>query len=513
MASLNPTAKAFSPPIIDTPWTIRNPGAVEVYAICKFHNAQRGNLCKYGDNCRYIHYAELDRPCIATTHQQHQDTLSQILQVVTAILQLLQSTMAAPSSIARFAQPANKRAQLAPAPEFPEIKEESTGQYDDDNSDMDTESDAKINDDNAKLNGVNLRSTEEKLAQSTPTNASDAEPTRSDPAGNDEQFGATDQALRKLDETADIDEVPKDRNNLDEPEPKAKPTCGKHFENILDTKVDNEFVHDREPIGGKPYEDIIETKTATETTVDAKSTTNDFTNAKIDTSYDERRLSPKGTKQLWTFMLANNPHALIAKYPKLRKQYVKQQYLGKMDAILVKLKKTELNGKPVIIRGRVKNRGRFIVEFHDYSKSPKSLRIKDENLQTLKPRPTLEAFSIFKSDIEESSWAILTVNDSCFHNDNILYVFLSNQFPFYDGDVAENPKLKKLCVDTVKMAKAKGMGVTQRDCPKIISLLYCLAFNRKIHIVRIFQIPSSWTPQLWSGEENLFVLLPPNDPL
>ena len=66
MASLNPTANAFSPPI-DTPWTIRNPGAVEVYSICKFHNAQRGNLCKYGDNCRYIHYAELDRPCIATT--------------------------------------------------------------------------------------------------------------------------------------------------------------------------------------------------------------------------------------------------------------------------------------------------------------------------------------------------------------------------------------------------------------------------------------------------------------
>ena len=492
-STLNPSADAFYPP---QQWTIMNR---PIYStLCRYHCHVSGNQCHFGNACWFVHAQELHRPTFG-------EQTASLLQAVHSLILFAVSCL----QLQAPAMPASAAAQTV-------------------------QRDESVDDDDLKLNGEDLLSTEAKSEQSTPTNAFDTEPARQNLAGDDKQSDALDQALLEFEQHDDEDATDSELDNKSVDDRES--IGGKPYTNILDAEVsellqsEEETVETKtdtvtevdakinsvdihsdkvEPIGGKPFEDIIEakveTKAATKTTVDAKSTANDFIEAKIDTSY---ALSPKKTEQLWTFVLANNPHALVAKYPKLRKQYVKLQYLGKMDAILVKLKKTELNGKPVIIRGRVKNRGRFIVEFHDYSKSPKSLRIKDENLQTLKPRPTLEAFSIFKSDIEESSWAILTVNDSCFHNDNILYVFLSNQFPFYDGDVAENPKLKKLCVDTVKMAKAKGMGVTQRDCPKIISLLYCLAFNRKIHIVRIFQIPSSWTPQLWSGEENLFVLLP-----
>ena len=64
--------------------------------------------------------------------------------------------MAEPS-LSRFAQSVNKTAQPVPAPES----------SDEDNSDMDNESDVKINDDNSKLNGVDLQSTEEKSEQNT----------------------------------------------------------------------------------------------------------------------------------------------------------------------------------------------------------------------------------------------------------------------------------------------------------------------------------------------------------
>ena len=111
------------------------------------------------------------------------------------------------------------------------------------------------------------------------------------------------------------------------------------------------------------------------------------------------------------------------------------------------------------------------------------------------------------------AWATLTANDSCYHNETILSLFINNLSPFYGDDAKETPKFKTLCADTVKMAKTKGLGITLRDCPKIISLFYCLAFHCEVHVVRIFEIPASWTPQLWTDDSiidtDVFVLQPP----
>ena len=331
--------------------------------------------------------------------------------------------------------------------------------------------------DDLKFNGEDTLSVEAKSQQSTVTKASGATPVQSNLAGNDEQSDALDHALCEFAEPANTHT--------------AKTS-------IEEVKLDNERKHDLD------FEKQIEIK------VDTRDTHKDFTQAKVDTASAARTLDAKKEEKLWTALLCNNPQALIAKYPKLHKKYFKLQCIGKMDAIIIKLKKQELNRKAVIIHGRVSDRGRFIVELYNGSKTTEKMRIKDENLQTLSPLPTREAFSSFKDDIVEGSWNMLTLGDSCFHNDQILNIFLQNQFHFNDGDVDDNPKLKKLCTDTVRMAKAKGLGVTRDDCPKIISLLYCLAFHRKVHVVHLFEIPSTWTPQLWTSDTDLFVLLPPS---
>ena len=119
---------------------------------------------------------------------------------------------------------------------------------------------------------------------------------------------------------------------------------------------------------------------------------------------------------------------------------------------------------------------------------------------------------MFKDDIETNSWAILTINDCCYHNENLLRFFINHQFTYYDARTATKDGYMLLCTDAVKYAKERGLGVTNKDCIKILSLLYSLCFQRKLHIVRLFEIPLSWTPQRWSNKLDLYVLLPPTPP-
>ena len=240
-----------------------------------------------------------------------------------------------------------------------------------------------------------------------------------------------------------------------------------------------------QPIGGKPFEDHIEVK------VDTADEHNDFRKAKIPKIAANKTLGIRKTEKLWRFVLANAPLKLVTKYPKLLHEFQKQHYLGDMDAVLTGLKKAELNGKPVIIKGRNHSKQRFMVEIHEHSKTPRSLLIKNENLQTLRPRPGSDAFQLFKDDIETDSWAILTVNDCCYHNENLLRFFINHQFVYYDARTATKDGYTLLCTDAVKYAKERGYGVTKKDCPKILSLLYSLCFQRKLHIVRVFEIPLS----------------------
>ena len=89
-----------------------------------------------------------------------------------------------------------------------------------------------------------------------------------------------------------------------------------------------------DPIGGKHFEDHIDAK------IDTKCMAKNFLETKVDTSAAYKTLGPRKTQQLWRFVLANNTHALVTKYHRLQKEYKELHYLGKMDAVLVNLKKT-----------------------------------------------------------------------------------------------------------------------------------------------------------------------------
>ena len=268
----------------------------------------------------------------------------------------------------------------------------------------------------------------------------------------------------------------------------------------MTTMVSNDHIDQKDEkvddhIAGLPFEDHIE--------------------AKVD--LDDETLDSDETEKLWRFVLANCPDKLVNKYPKLLNNFRQQQYFDNMDAVLTGLKKDNLNGKPVIIKGRVQSTQRFIVELHDYAKTPRRLLIKDENLLTLHPRPGCEASQLFKDEFGSDSWNQLTLNNCCLSNDKVLFCFIKHQFPHYDRTMATRRghmhQMSSITNEAASLAKVRRLGVNRDDCSKILSLLYTLCFNRKLHVVRLFEIPSTWTPQKWDDrlEPTLFVLLPPND--
>ena len=185
------------------------------------------------------------------------------------------------------------------------------------------------------------------------------------------------------------------------------------------------------------------------------------------------------------------------------------------------LKTAEWNEHPIIIRNRIGTSHRISVVPFDYSsKKYKPMSIKETNVQELIPLPASKAFDLFKQDVDEFAWDILSVGGECFGNETILNYFVVHQFPTFDSrnktyintDInALNKDYQSLCLDTVHETKAKDLKVTKTDCAKIISFLYSLAFLRKLHIVRTFSIPANWQMRKWKMrkcKKDLFVPLP-----
>lgn len=470
-SALDPLTTAFCPTRAVPPkWTPRNNPAFSTH--CRFYLHDLGNICRFGNSCRYLHAQELFRP---TLFEQTSGLLQAVHQLILFAVACLQHTGVAP---------------MAQAPSFAAEQRED-----------------RVDDDDLKDDGEDLLTTEAKSEPSTPADTLNVEPARPNLDGDVKQSDPIE--LDKADDS-------KQRAELDEPiARKSVDDDAKRDMNQGDPDIDDRHIDDT--CDQKLVDDAVDEDNTLHSERDAHAGGKHFEAVLVNQpdlagmptlNTAQKTLSTQKEVKLWRHLLANTPQVLIAKYPKLREEYAEQHCLGNMDALLINLSKADLNGKPVMIRGRHKPSGRFIVQLIDHSTSPKMLRIKNENLQTLSPRPVSEAFFIFKSDVEDESWAILSMHNCCFRNENIIRVFVNNQFPFYDSATASNRKYTQLCLDVVKMAKDKGLGVTAKDCPLIISLLYCLAFYRHLHIVRIFAIPSSWTPQLWSVKMNLFVALP-----
>ena len=222
-------------------------------------------------------------------------------------------------------------------------------------------------------------------------------------------------------------------------------------------------------------------------------------------------IDPGEAKQLWLYLLSNAPDKLIEKYPDLLLVYRQKHFLGANDAITFGLKNVNLNNKAIVIRDRNLEKDRFVVELLHHS-PPKQVLIKDTNVRSLKPRPICDAFNHFKNDVAEDSWQQMTLNNECFRNETIIYYFLKHQLQQYDGAPSRtNTEYENLIVDAVYEVKSQGLGVTDNDCPKMISFLYSFSLLCKLHVPRLFNIPPHWILRKWKGYIDLYVAVHPGD--
>ena len=114
-------------------------------------------------------------------------------------------------------------------------------------------------------------------------------------------------------------------------------------DDAIESKPKNEQIERKEASKDDERKTSLEFENQIETKVDIQDKHKDFTDAKVDTASAAKTLDAPKEEKLWTSLLCNNPQALFTKYPKLRKKYFKLQCIGKMDAIIIKLKKQELN--------------------------------------------------------------------------------------------------------------------------------------------------------------------------
>ena len=175
------------------------------------------------------------------------------------------------------------------------------------------------------------------------------------------------------------------------------------------------------------------------------------------------------------------------------------------------MKAIKLNGKEIIFKGRNNERERFVVQVFDLSPTPRTLLVKDENIRCLKAEPVRCAFTKFKDSLREHEWNELTLGNLCFKNEALVSLFISDQLPY---DLEMTAKTQKpyddIWEDSMRELSEHGVGVTESDCQIIISFLYSLAFSRKIHILRRFEIPLDWKVRKWKGNVHLFLPLPPS---
>ena len=81
--------------------TLSNPDSALYATVCRYHSSDAGNLCLFGDKCRYLHLAHLDRPRVCDAASQHlsdatqkvQYELDKLKKTMTAIQKLLQDRL------------------------------------------------------------------------------------------------------------------------------------------------------------------------------------------------------------------------------------------------------------------------------------------------------------------------------------------------------------------------------------------------------------------------------------
>jgi len=458
MACIDPYASSFLPSN-NTPWTIRNKDSVRVFQICKFHTAQKGNLCAYGDFCPFIHYEECHRANIAeinvqrTLQQQLADTLGQMNVVLSAILTALTSQCFSPQK----AQRTNDE------PTGDDVKHDTGAECDDDAVDMAKSAAAPKDaiDDDAEADIKVLREVLKVEAKQKTSIDSTATTTVSAPPS----------AIKTAEALTDI----------------AK--------KVEDGPVDKESDADTE-------------HTVTKLHIGA----DDEIDIKLD---DEMTDNAPRFKAQWQYLLGNHPDLLFQRYPETRDEYWQRFTVGDNDAELINLKFDALNGQPVVVKDYVKDKDRFHVELFNYAAKPKARAILRKNVMEIEPIPASKAYQHFKGNVAESTWDKLTRGGTSYDNEAIIHCFIAQQFPLYDSKKKAyvfvdfkrlNKGYQQLHSDTIREVTAKGFAVTESDCPKILSVLYSFSFIRKLHVVRTFSIPETWQMQKWNDE--LYVPLP-----
>ena len=455
---LNPSAAVFIP----SPsyhYTVMNQPRYDI--LCRYHIHESGNHCRYGLGCRYVHAQELYRPSLG------EQTATLLLAVHSLIL----------FAVSCFQQTQATAPQAYAAQQTSDVPEEHAA---------------------GAIDPETVHPRQHDVAEHGHPDAADV-------------------PHSKTSSVVDADETDmKDDSN-------AGPTGGLHFENHIEAQVDFKDNDDDMDLKVDIGDQHMAALNLSASNIDIADKADDHMDVKHEVDDDHPlsletlimfpitndKLGSGETEELWRFVLANSPEKLVVKYPKLLQVYRKQKHFDGMDAILLGLKTTSLNGKPVIIKGYNGKKERFIVHLHEYLETPKPLLIKNENLQTLNPHPITDALKQFRDDIGNDEWLRLTENNTCYYNDKLRMAFIRFQFPFYDRQTATKDGYEQLFADALKYSIAHALGITTADCPSMISLLYSMCHFRGLHMMRIFVVPPHWTPQQWNT--NLHVLQPPND--
>ena len=483
-STLNPSATAFRP---NHTWTVMNRPRFQT--LCRYHCADSGNHCRFGAACWYIHAQELHRPTYA---EQQTNLLQAVLSILTFAVSCLQQPQFPSPTTSGFAAQQTKAA------------------HDDADADDTADPDSAIshlqsNDaSGAYVNGDVTRSTKNIMVPTTTIDSAEDEDDDDDadhgPRHSDVN-GLSECVILPFEDVllVDVDlDIPDKANINDDAAISFRNTLSEDKSDADEDAADDDVKSvDYDRAQTAPSTTLSTTlpsttPTTTLTTSTTPSTIPSTTARKATKKAAKAKKASNSSNEmaLWVNLLSNAPEALIQKYPEMLDLFHQQHFLGASDGVLHGLKATNLNDKEIIFKGRSSERERFVVQLFDLSQTPRTLLVKDENIRCLKPEPVRCAFSKFKDSLREHEWNELTLGNLCFHNEALVSLFICDQLPYYLEMTAKTQKpYDDICEDSMRELSEHGVGVTESDCQIIISFLYALAFSRKIHILRRFEIP------------------------